>query len=102
MTDEWWLRPPPKNADEDITELFEEMSKGVDDTYHAVSSAVSTLPEEVRQAYDTPEQLKEGLPWEPGPSSRPLPPDGWSEPALTVPTKVVTNLVLVLPLTKRC
>jgi hypothetical protein len=65
-------------------------------------SAVSTLPEEVRQAYDTPEQLKEGLPWEPGPSSRPLPPDGWSEPALTVPTKVVTNLVLVLPLTKGC
>jgi hypothetical protein len=105
MPDEWWLRPPPKNADEGIDELFEDVNEGVDDTYHANSSAVSTLehvndapPEEVRQAYDiTPEQLKEGLPRERGPSGIP---DGWGEPVLTVPTKVVTNLVLVFPLTK--
>jgi hypothetical protein len=98
MTDEWWLRPPPKNADEDITELFEEMSKGVDDTYHAVSSAVSTLP----KAYDTPEQLKERSSFQRGPSGRPLPPDGWSEPELTLPTKVATNLILVVPITTSC
>jgi hypothetical protein len=77
-----------------MDELFEDANEGVDDSYHANSSAVYTLehvqdetPEEVRQAYDiTPEYS----------------PDGWGEPELTVPTKVVANLVLVLPLTKCC
>jgi hypothetical protein len=81
-----------KNADEGMDELFEE---GVDDAYHANSSAVYTLehvqdetPEKVRQACDiTPE----------------CSPDGLDEPELIVPiTKAVANLVLVLPLTKRC
>ena len=76
-----------KNADEGMDELH--------DAYHANSSAVYTLehvqdetPEKVRQACDiTPE----------------CSPDSWDEPELTVPiTKAVANLVLVLPLTKRC
>jgi len=84
-----------KNADEGMDELFEDMNEGLDDAYHANSSAVYTLehvqdetPEKVRQACDiTPE----------------CSPDGWDEPELTVPiTKAVANLVLVLPLTKRC
>ena len=95
MTDEWWLRHPSKNADEGMDELFEDVSEGMGDTYHANSSAVYTLehvqdeiPEKVRQACDiTPE----------------CSPDGWDELELTVPiTKAVANLVLVLPLTKRC
>ena len=82
-----------KNADEGMDELFEDVNEGLDDAYHANSSAVYTLehvqdetPEKVRQACDiTPE----------------CSPDGWDEPELTVPiTKAVANLVL--PLTKRC
>ena len=90
MTDEWWLRHPSKKADEDMDDLLEDVNEGVDDTYHANSSAVYTLehvqdetPEEVRQAYDTTPEYS---------------PDGWGEPALTVPTKDVANLVLVVPL----
>ena len=88
MTDEWWLRHPSKKADEDMDDLLEDVNEEVDDTYHANSSAVYTLEQDkTPEAYDiTPEYS----------------PDGRGEPALTVPTKAVANLVLVLPLTKCC
>jgi len=84
MTDEWWLRHPSKKADEGMDELFEDVNEGVDDAYHANSSAVYTL-EHVQD--ETPEDI-----------TPEYSPDGWGEPALTVPTKDVANLVLVVPL----
>jgi hypothetical protein len=78
-----------KNADEGMDELFEDVNEGVDDAYHANSSAVCTL----EHVQDEP----------PKRSAKPATSRGWDEPELIVPiTKAVANLVLVLPLTKRC